>query len=75
MPDAPPDMPFTLTAEQAAQLRVFKVYVTGRKQPRKVTALYHKIEDGALVFRIFNPGGGYPFMVATFAHGMWREVR
>lgn len=38
-----------------------------------VKAQYHRIVDGALVFRNFVPNG-YPQMVRTFAAGHWLEI-
>lgn len=38
-----------------------------------VKAQYHRIVDGALIFRNFVPNG-YPQMVRTFAAGHWLEI-
>lgn len=74
MPSPPTDLPFELSAPYAGSLRLYKVHV-GKRQSRKVVAHYFKVEDGALAFRISNPRGGYPHMVAMFAPGSWLEVR
>lgn len=39
----------------------------------QVKAQYHRIVDGALIFRNFVPNG-YPQMVRTFAAGHWLEI-
>jgi len=40
----------------------------------KVTAQYHRIVDGALIFRNYR-NNDYPEMVQTFAAGHWLEIR
>lgn len=58
-------------------LQTFKVVTyhpkTGRRIHIKVRALYYKIEDGSLVFRV-PVQGSYPVAVHRFARGSWAEV-
>lgn len=39
-----------------------------------VTADYHRVEGGALIFRNNGRRGGYPETVHVFAPGIWAEV-
>jgi hypothetical protein len=52
----------------------WKVYTGKAGRPTAILADYYNIDNGVITLRNRNPTGGYPIVVAAFAHGSWTRI-